>query len=158
MHIDLIKHNIFNFIDLNLVPEAEFDYWHCLSFYLLLVYPGHSGWTQFYFMRDPKCSKTFPSCTIRAQVAFAWRTYHFLHKVEFTYIGWNGVNPLVLVIKVDGAWNTLLIQRWRMFIRYRSFAMNNTALSRVYSVCLPQLIVYYGRSRSSTMLYAYASR
>ena len=65
----------------------------------------HSGWTPFYFMYDPKCSTTFPRCTINAPVAiawctinvpavFAWCTNHFVHKVEFSYIGWNGVHPL----------------------------------------------------------------
>ena len=66
---------------------------------------GHSGWTPFYFMYDPKCSTTFPWCTINAPAAFAWCTInvpavfawctnHFVHKVEFSYIGWNGVHPL----------------------------------------------------------------
>ena len=65
----------------------------------------HSGWTPFYFMYDPKCSTTFPWCTINAPAAFAWCTINvpaafarctnrFVHKVEFSYIGWNGVHPL----------------------------------------------------------------
>ena len=65
----------------------------------------HSGWTPFYFMYDPKCSTTFPWCTINAPVVFAWCTINvpaafarctnrFVHKVEFSYIGWNGVHPL----------------------------------------------------------------
>ena len=65
----------------------------------------HSGWTPFYFMYDPKCSTTFPWCTINAPTAFAWCTINvpaafarctnrFVHKVEFSYIGWNGVHPL----------------------------------------------------------------
>ena len=65
----------------------------------------HCGWTLLYFMYDPKCSTTFPWCTINAPVAyawctinasavFAWCTNHFLHKLEFSYIGWNGVYPL----------------------------------------------------------------
>ena len=65
----------------------------------------HSGWTPFYFMYDPKCSTTFPWCTINAPAAFAWCTIHvpavfawctnhLVHKVEFSYIGWNGVHPL----------------------------------------------------------------
>ena len=64
----------------------------------------HSGWTPFYFMYDPKCSTTFPWCTINAPAAFAWCTINvpaafawctnrFVHKVEFSYIGWNGVHP-----------------------------------------------------------------
>ena len=67
--------------------------------------PIHSGWTPFYFMYDPKCSTTFPWCTINAPAvfawctidvpaAFAWCTNRFVHKVEFSYIGWNGVHPL----------------------------------------------------------------
>ena len=67
----------------------------------------HSGWTPLYFMYDPKCSTTFPWCTINAPAAFAWCTIHvpavfawctnhFVHKVEFSYIGWNGVHPLWL--------------------------------------------------------------
>ena len=67
----------------------------------------HSGWTPFYFMYDPKCSTTFPWCTINAPAAFAWCTINvpaafarctnrFVHKVEFSYIGWNGVHPLWL--------------------------------------------------------------
>ena len=65
----------------------------------------HSGWTPFYFMYDPKCSTAFPWCTINAPAAFAWCTINvpaafarstnrFVHKVEFSYIGWNGVHPL----------------------------------------------------------------
>ena len=65
----------------------------------------HRGWTPFYFMYDPKCSTTFSWCminvsvafvwcTINAPVAFAWYTNHFVHKVEFSYIWWNGVHPL----------------------------------------------------------------
>ena len=56
-------------------------------------------------MYDPKCSTTFPWCTINAPVAFAWCTMyapavfawctnHFVHEVEFLYMGWNGVHPL----------------------------------------------------------------
>ena len=30
------------------------------------------GWIMFYFMYDPKCSMTFPWCTINAPVVFAW--------------------------------------------------------------------------------------
>ena len=56
-------------------------------------------------MYDPKCSTTFPWCTINAPAAFAWCTINvpaafarctnrFVHKVEFSYIGWNGVHPL----------------------------------------------------------------
>ena len=67
----------------------------------------HSGWTPFYFMYDPKCSTTFPWCTINAPAtfawctinvpaAFAWCTNRFVHKVEFSYIGWNGVHPLCI--------------------------------------------------------------
>ena len=48
---------------------------------------------------------TFPWCTINAPAAFAWCTINvpaafarctnrFVHKVEFSYIGWNGVHPL----------------------------------------------------------------
>ena len=66
---------------------------------------GHCVWTPFYFMYDPKCSTTFPWCAINAPVAFAWCTInvpvafawctnHFVHKMEFSYIGWNGVHPL----------------------------------------------------------------
>ena len=80
-------------------PQArqakELVWWH----------PNHSGWTPFYFMYDPKCSTTFPWCTINAPAAFAWCTINvpaafawctnrFVHKVEFSYIGWNGVHPL----------------------------------------------------------------
>ena len=65
----------------------------------------HCVWTPFYFMYETKCFTTFPWCTINAPVAFAWCTInfpvafawctnHFVHKVEFSYIGWNGVHPL----------------------------------------------------------------
>ena len=65
----------------------------------------HCGWTVFCFMYDPKCCTTFPWCTINAPVAFAWCTMnapavfawctnHFVHEVEFLYMGWNGVHPL----------------------------------------------------------------
>ena len=72
-------------------------------------FPGelqyHGGWTPFFFMYDRKCSTTFPWCTIYAPVtfawyminlpaAFAWCTNHFVHKVEFSYIGTNRVHPL----------------------------------------------------------------
>ena len=71
----------------------------------LSIYHTHSGWTPFYFMYDPKCSTTFPWCTINAPAAFAWCTINVpaafarctnrvVHKVEFSYIGWNGVHPL----------------------------------------------------------------
>ena len=54
---------------------------------------------------NPKCSTTLHSCTINAPLAFAWRTIqalvafawctnHFVHRVVFSYIGWNGVHPL----------------------------------------------------------------
>ena len=57
------------------------------------------------FMYDPKCSTTFPWCTINAPAAFAWCTINapavfawctnqFVHKVEFSYIEWNGVHTL----------------------------------------------------------------
>ena len=70
---------------------------------LRLLY--HRGWTPFYFMYDPKCTTTFPLCTINAPVAFAWCTIkapaafawctnHFSHKVEFSYIVWNGVHMM----------------------------------------------------------------
>ena len=56
-------------------------------------------------MYDPKCSTTFPWCTINAPAAFAWCTINapavfawctnqFVHKVEFSYIEWNGVHTL----------------------------------------------------------------
>ena len=72
--------------------------------------PMHSGWTPFYFMYDPKCSTTFPWCTINAPAAFALCTINvpaafarctnrFVHKVEFSYIGWNGVHPLCYGLK-----------------------------------------------------------
>ena len=59
-------------------------------------------------MYDPKCSLTFPWCTIDAPVAFpwcminapaafAWCTNHFVHKVEFAYKGWDEVYPLCSV-------------------------------------------------------------
>ena len=65
----------------------------------------HCGWTPFYLMYDPKCSTTFPWCTINAPAAFAWCTINapavfawctnqFVHKVEFSYIWWNGVHTL----------------------------------------------------------------
>ena len=73
----------------------------------------HCGWTPFYFMYDPKCSTTFPWCTINAPAAFAWCTIHvpaafawctnrFVHKGEFSYKGWNGVHPLWYCEAVDG--------------------------------------------------------
>ena len=82
----------------------------------------HSGWTPFYFMYDPKCSTTFPWCTINAPAAFAWCTINvpavfarctnrFVHKVEFSYIGWNGVHPLwiwfmhVIGLPIVGGYN-----------------------------------------------------
>ena len=57
------------------------------------------------FMYDPKCSTTFPWCTINAPAAFAWCTINapavfawctnqFVHKVEFSHIEWNGVHTL----------------------------------------------------------------
>ena len=60
-----------------------------------------------HFTYDPKCSTTFPRCTINAPVAFASCainapvafarcTNHFVHKVEFSYIGWNGLDPLCM--------------------------------------------------------------
>ena len=36
----------------------------------------------------------FPWCTINAPAVFAWCTNQFLHKVEFSYIEWNGVHTL----------------------------------------------------------------
>ena len=69
----------------------------------------HRGWTPFFFMYDPKCSTTIPWCTINAPVAFAWCTINapavfawctnqFVHKVEFSYIGWNGVHTLWFIV------------------------------------------------------------
>ena len=60
---------------------------------------------RFAFMYDPKCSTTFPWCTINAPATFAWYTINapavfawctnqFVHKVEFSYIEWNGVHTL----------------------------------------------------------------
>ena len=70
---------------------------------------NHGGWTplRFYCMYDPKCSTTFPWCTINVPAAFAWCTINapavfawctnqFVHKVEFSYIEWNGVHTLWL--------------------------------------------------------------
>ena len=54
----------------------------------------HRGSTPFYFMYDHKQSMTFHWCTINAPTAFAWCTNHFIHKMEFWYIGWNRVQPL----------------------------------------------------------------
>ena len=59
------------------------------------------------FMYDSKCSTTFPSCTINAPATFAWCTINvpavfawctnqFVHKVEFSYIEWNGVHTVSL--------------------------------------------------------------
>ena len=39
---------------------------------------------------------TFAWCMINAPVTFAWCMNHFIHKLEFSYIGWNGVHPLWL--------------------------------------------------------------
>ena len=55
-------------------------------------------------MYDPKCSTTFPWCTINAPAAFAWCTINapvvfawcMNQKVEFSYIEWNGVHTLWL--------------------------------------------------------------
>ena len=46
------------------------------------------------FMYDPKCSTTFPWCTTNAPAVFAWCTSQFVHKVELSYIEWNGVHTL----------------------------------------------------------------
>ena len=59
------------------------------------------------FIYDPKCSTTFPWCTINAPAVFprctintpavfAWCTNQFVHKVEFSCIEWNGVHILWL--------------------------------------------------------------
>ena len=59
------------------------------------------------FMCDSKCSTTFPWCTINAPAAFpwctinapavfAWCTNQSVHKVQFSYIEWNGVHTLWL--------------------------------------------------------------
>ena len=77
----------------------------CLQISELRWLLSHHGWTAFYFMYDPKCSTTFPWlmydapvafawCTINAPVAFVWCTNHFVNKVEFPYIGWDGIRPL----------------------------------------------------------------
>ena len=58
-------------------------------------------------MYVPQYSTKFPWCTINARaafacciinipVAFAWCMNHFVHKVGFSYIGWNGVHPLCI--------------------------------------------------------------
>ena len=76
-----------------------------IRFSTMVSFQYHCGWTPFCFMYDPKCSTTFPWCTIdapgvfawctiNAPAVFAWCTNHFVHKVEFSYIGWNGVHPL----------------------------------------------------------------
>ena len=61
----------------------------------------HRGWTPFYLKFDPKCSTTFPWCMINVPAVFAWCRINapvaFVHKVEFSYIGWNGVHPLRLL-------------------------------------------------------------
>ena len=68
---------------------------------------SHRGWTLLYCMYDPMCSTTFPWCTINAPAAFAWYTMNvpgafawfttqFVHKVRFSYIGWDKVHTLVI--------------------------------------------------------------
>ena len=51
-----------------------------------------------------------------APVAFAWCTNHFVHKVEFAYIGWKGVHPL---------W----FGRWHHIFFFLHFHRNWTALT-----------------------------
>ena len=89
--------------------------------------PNHSGWTPFYSMYDPKCSTTFPWCTINAPAAFAWCTIHvpavfawctnhFVYKVEFSYIGWNGVHPLC-------QWNLTLMAQFAIVTQDGQFLL-----------------------------------
>ena len=75
----------------NICNDNLLDY-NCM----VLIHVFHRGWTRFYFMYDPKCSTTFSLCTINAPAVFAWCTNQFLHKVEFSYIGWNRVHTLIL--------------------------------------------------------------
>ena len=76
-------------------------------------------WTPFYFMYEAKCFMTFPWCTINtpatfvwcainAPEVFAWCTNHFVHKVEFSHIGWNGVHPLCISSQNTDSVNTIL--------------------------------------------------
>ena len=93
------------FIDHRWIPlkkTSDAELW-CFMFYIHAW--TNCGWTPFYFMYDPKCSKTFPWFTINAPAAFAWYTInvpaafswctnHFAYKVVFSCIWWNGVHPL----------------------------------------------------------------
>ena len=97
----------FSFISADVYLDADTDIHYRILMNFDPVEPYHCGWTPFCFMHDLKCSTTFPWCTINAPMAFAWCTMnapavfawcmnHFVHKMEFSYIGWNGVHPLCI--------------------------------------------------------------
>ena len=61
------------------------------------THTDHHRWTPFYFMYDPKCSTTFPWCTLNTSAVFASVTYNVR---TTSYIKWtfrtqgNGVHIL----------------------------------------------------------------
>ena len=84
------------------------------------------------FMYDPKCSTTFPWCTINAPAAFAWCTINapavfawctnqFVHKVEFSYIEWNGLHTLWYEGALSVDWRPPLIQTISCFSLFPLF-------------------------------------
>ena len=127
---------IYIYID-GLVQERRNSIVNALELRLSSIKPSyiphikHRGWTTFHYMFNPKCSTTFPWCTINAPAAFAWCTInapavfawctihapavfawctnHFEHKMEFSYIGWNGVHPLCIRLPSLGGQHVHLV-------------------------------------------------
>ena len=106
------------------------------------------GWILFYFMCDTKCSMMFrwctindlvalSWCTINTQAAFAWCTDHFVHKVEFSYIEWNGVHsrwltwPKLEQKSYLSDYDSQRLVRFNLFVRKPAFPLCLMTLSSV---------------------------
>ena len=85
--------------------------------------------TPLYFMYEPKCSTTFPWCTINDPEALAWCTNHFVHKVEFSYIGWTEFTHCD-IDTIQWIWSISIFQKgWEFVILKKialTFALSNT--------------------------------
>ena len=91
-------HHYGSFVSKYVIEIAKLNWWNVLLDHHSSGHSNHCGWTPFYFTYDPKCSTTFPWCTINAPVAFAcctinalaafaWCMNHLVYKVDFSYIG-----------------------------------------------------------------------
>ena len=76
----------------------------------------------------------FAWCTINAPAAFAWCTNHFVHKVEFSYIGWNGVHPL---------WYLSMISLYKSILSYHWGSTDGIYLWWLTDICYNLKLLFF---------------